>query len=102
MAVLSREQMLERIKQRIGEDTSDEALKLIEDISDTISIGSTITVNTPAITKQLKVISVAHSELSLPHLIAAPKLAGKNPPITPNMVIITPVIELTNKIANTL
>ena len=37
MAVLTKEQMLERIKQRIGEDTSDEALKLIEDISDTIN-----------------------------------------------------------------
>lgn len=36
MAVLTKEQILDRIKVRIGEDTSDEALQLIEDISDTI------------------------------------------------------------------
>ena len=37
MSILSREQLLEKIKQRVGEDTSDEALSFIEDVSDTIA-----------------------------------------------------------------
>lgn len=36
MSILSREQLLEKIKQRVGEDTSDDALSFIEDVSDTI------------------------------------------------------------------
>ena len=36
MAVLTKEELLERIKTKIGEDTSDESLSLIEDVSDTI------------------------------------------------------------------
>ena len=35
MAILSREELNKRIKERIGEDTSDEAIQLIEDINDT-------------------------------------------------------------------
>ena len=35
MAVRTKEELLEIIKNRIGEDTSDEAISLIEDISDT-------------------------------------------------------------------
>ena len=54
MAVLTREQMLERIKQRIGEDTSDEALKLIEDVSDTINDYETKTKNTTDWEKKYK------------------------------------------------
>ena len=54
MAVLTREQMLERIKQRIGEDTSDEALKLIEDVSDTIDDYETKTKDTTDWEKKYK------------------------------------------------
>ena len=35
MAVLSREDYLKRIQGKIGEDTSDEAMQLIEDMTDT-------------------------------------------------------------------
>ena len=35
MAVLSKEDFMKSIKGRIGEDTSDEAMKFIEDMSDT-------------------------------------------------------------------
>lgn len=35
MAVLNREELLNRINDIVGEDTSDETLSLIEDISDT-------------------------------------------------------------------
>ena len=54
MAVLTREQMLERIRQRIGEDTSDEALKLIEDVSDTINDYETKTKDTTDWEKKYK------------------------------------------------
>ena len=54
MAVLTKEQMLERIKQRIGEDTSDEALKLIEDVSDTINDYETKTKDTTDWEKKYK------------------------------------------------
>lgn len=37
MAVVSKEQLLDAVKLTLGENTSDEALKLIEDITDTIS-----------------------------------------------------------------
>ena len=37
MAVRTAEELLAAIKERIGDDTSDEALTLIEDISDTIN-----------------------------------------------------------------
>ena len=37
MAVRTPEELLAAIKERIGDDTSDEALTLIEDISDTIN-----------------------------------------------------------------
>lgn len=37
MAVVSKEQLLEAVKLTLGENTSDEAIKLIEDITDTIS-----------------------------------------------------------------
>lgn len=36
MAVISGEDLLKRISERIGEDNSDEALSLLEDASDTI------------------------------------------------------------------
>lgn len=35
MAIKTKEELLESIKSRIGEDTSDEAIALIEDVSDT-------------------------------------------------------------------
>lgn len=35
MSVRTRDDLLNAIKERIGEDTSDEALKLIEDVEDT-------------------------------------------------------------------
>lgn len=35
MAILTREEFLARLQSRIGEDTSDEALQIIEDFSDT-------------------------------------------------------------------
>ena len=54
MAVLTIKQMLERIKQRIGEDTSDEALKLIEDVSDTINDYETKTKDTTDWEKKYK------------------------------------------------
>lgn len=36
MAILTRADMLAKLKERIGNDTSDEALQLIEDVTDTI------------------------------------------------------------------
>ena len=36
MAVISKEDLLRRISERIGDDNSDEALSLLEDVSDTI------------------------------------------------------------------
>ena len=36
MAVISKEDLLKRISERIGDDNSDEALSLLEDVSDTI------------------------------------------------------------------
>jgi hypothetical protein len=35
MAVLDKEKFMERLKERIGEDTSDDALQFIEDMADT-------------------------------------------------------------------
>ena len=41
MAILTKEQLMESIKNRVGEDTSDEALAFIENVNDTIeNIGS--------------------------------------------------------------
>lgn len=37
MSVLSREEMMNRIRERMGEDTSDETLAFIEDVSDTLA-----------------------------------------------------------------
>ena len=37
MAILTREQIMEMIKQRSGEDTSDETLQFIEDVGDTLA-----------------------------------------------------------------
>lgn len=37
MAVVTRDDLMERIRSRIGDDTSDEALSLIEDFTDTFS-----------------------------------------------------------------
>ena len=37
MAIKSREEILAQIKTRIGEDTSDEAIALIEDVTDTLA-----------------------------------------------------------------
>ena len=36
MAVQNKETLLEKLRDKIGEDTSDEAIALIEDVSDTI------------------------------------------------------------------
>lgn len=37
MAVRTREEILEQVRTRLGDDASDEAIALVEDISDTIS-----------------------------------------------------------------
>ena len=37
MAVITKEEILEKLKTKLGDDTSDETLGLIEDISDTFS-----------------------------------------------------------------
>ena len=37
MAILKLDQLLANIKEKIGEDTSDEAIQLIEDVTDTIN-----------------------------------------------------------------
>lgn len=37
MAIVSKQQILDSIKERFGDDTSDETLTLIEDISDTLT-----------------------------------------------------------------
>ena len=37
MSIKTREEIMEAIRARVGEDTSDEALAFIEDVSDTIS-----------------------------------------------------------------
>ena len=37
MAVISKEDLVRRISERIGDDNSDEALSLLEDVSDTIT-----------------------------------------------------------------
>lgn len=37
MAVLTKDDLMSLVKDRIGDDTSDETLKFVEDISDTIS-----------------------------------------------------------------
>ena len=37
MSVLSKADLLEKLKSRIGEDTSDETIQLIEDVTDTIN-----------------------------------------------------------------
>lgn len=37
MAVISKEDLLRRISERIGDDNSDETLSLLEDVSDTIT-----------------------------------------------------------------
>ena len=37
MAVISKEDLLRRISERIGDDNSDESLSLLEDVSDTIT-----------------------------------------------------------------
>ena len=36
MAILKKEEILNKIRERLGEDTSDNALQFIEDVSDTI------------------------------------------------------------------
>lgn len=40
MAVRSYEEIMEMIRKRIGEDSSDEAIALIEDLSDTLQSGN--------------------------------------------------------------
>ena len=40
MAILTKEQLMESIKNRVGEDTSDEALAFIENVNDTIENNS--------------------------------------------------------------
>lgn len=37
MAVLNKEEFMERLRERIGEDTSDEAMSFIEDMTDTFN-----------------------------------------------------------------
>ena len=37
MAVLTSEELIEKVKVRIGEDTSDEAISFLEDVTDTIA-----------------------------------------------------------------
>ena len=37
MAVKTRDEIMEAIRKRIGEDTSDEAISLLEDVTDTFT-----------------------------------------------------------------
>lgn len=37
MAIRSKEEILEQIKKHVGDDTSDEAISLVEDVNDTIN-----------------------------------------------------------------
>lgn len=37
MAILTREDLMSQVRTRVGEDTSDEAIKFIEDVTDTIA-----------------------------------------------------------------
>ena len=37
MSVLSKEEFMKRLQERIGEDTSDEAIALLEDVTDTFT-----------------------------------------------------------------
>lgn len=37
MAVLTSEELIEKVKARIGEDTSDDAISFLEDVSDTLA-----------------------------------------------------------------
>ena len=46
MPVLSKEDFLQRLQSRIGEDTSDEALQFLEDMSDTYNDFESRTANT--------------------------------------------------------
>lgn len=54
MAKLTKDQILERVKNLIGEDTSDEALQFIEDVSDTINDYEAKTKNTDEWEKKYK------------------------------------------------
>lgn len=54
MAVLTKEQILDKIKVIIGENTSDETLHLIEDIADTINDYETKTKDTTEWEKKYK------------------------------------------------
>lgn len=40
MAVLGKDELLGKLKAYLGEDTSDEAIALVEDVSDTVSEGT--------------------------------------------------------------
>lgn len=46
MAIITKQQILDKLKERIGDDTSDETLGLIEDISDTLTDFETKTADT--------------------------------------------------------
>lgn len=37
MSVVNREELMNKLKARIGDDTSDEAIQLLEDVSDTLT-----------------------------------------------------------------
>jgi hypothetical protein len=41
MAVKTRDEIMEAIRKRIGEDTSDEAISLLEDVTDTFAVYET-------------------------------------------------------------
>ena len=43
MAILSSEELLNRVKQYVGEDTSDAALSFVQDITETVKATSTET-----------------------------------------------------------
>lgn len=40
MSVLTKNELMEKVKNFLGDDTSDEALEIIEDISDTVEAGN--------------------------------------------------------------
>lgn len=54
MSILNKDQLLAKLKERIGEDTSDDALQFIEDVTDTISDYETKAKDTTAWEKKYK------------------------------------------------
>ena len=62
MAVVSKEDLLKQIKDFLGDNTSDEALKLIEDASDTLDANSS-GADIDALNKQIETLKTEKEEL---------------------------------------